>query len=122
MVTLEKFIYSDTAKAKGIDNKPTDKNILSNIDKVIEFLNSLEVDITITSGYRCEALNKAVGGVSSSHHKTGWAVDITTKDLLKLVSILKTRIEEIDQLIYYPKRNFVHVSIHPSNRKQYFIK
>jgi len=33
-------------------------------------------NIIITSGYRCERLNKIVGGAANSQHKTGQAVDI----------------------------------------------
>ncbi len=32
--------------------------------------------ITVTSGYRCDALNRAVGGVPTSVHKLGWAADL----------------------------------------------
>lgn len=32
--------------------------------------------ITISSGYRCEELNKAVGGSKTSAHMTGYAADI----------------------------------------------
>lgn len=66
MITFEKFIHSDTAKARKIDNKPTDKKIIDNINKSIKFLNSLDVDdLYITSGYRCVELNKIVGGLTS---------------------------------------------------------
>ena len=34
--------------------------------------------IIVTSGYRCPALNTAVGGVANSHHIIGCAADITT--------------------------------------------
>lgn len=35
--------------------------------------------ITITSGYRCQAYNKRVGGASKSQHLTGNAVDFQVK-------------------------------------------
>ena len=34
--------------------------------------------IFVNSGYRSPALNKAVGGVATSHHLRGMAADITT--------------------------------------------
>ena len=37
--------------------------------------------LIITSGYRCPALNKAVGGASSSQHKLGEAIDFKCKGL-----------------------------------------
>lgn len=123
MITFEDFIKSDTAKRRKIDNRPTDPVIIHNINSTISFLNSLNwKNIVITSGYRCKELNKAVGGVDSSHHLLGYAADITSGNIQGLLSELKERINEIDQLIYYPKRNFIHVSIHPNNRKQYFSK
>lgn len=122
MKTFNDFIWSDTAKRLGIYNNPTDPIIIQNINKTLQFINELGIEIEITSGYRCSELNKAVGGVSTSHHVLGWAVDITCSDIKNLLSILKSKINKIDQLIYYPKRNFIHVSIHPANRKQYFEK
>ena len=33
-------------------------------------------DITVTSGYRCDALNRAVGGSSTSAHSQAYAADL----------------------------------------------
>jgi len=41
-----------------------------------EVRTSLEEPMSITSGYRCEEHNKAVGGVNTSSHVQGWAADI----------------------------------------------
>lgn len=122
MKKFSDFIWSDTAKRLKIDNNPTDPVIIQNINKTLQFINELEIDFRITSGYRCPELNKAVGGVDSSHHLWGYAADITSDNIQGLLSELKERINEIDQLIYYPKRNFIHVSIHSNNRKKYFEK
>lgn len=124
ILTFNDFITSSTAKAKKIDNTPTDIAIINNIHKTLQFLNNLDwsEDISINSGYRCKELNKAVGGVETSHHLTGFAADITSSNLTGLLALLKGKINEIDQLIYYKKRNFIHISIHPRNRKQYLVK
>lgn len=37
--------------------------------------------VTITSGVRCEAYNKAVGGAPSSQHLLGRAADIVVQDI-----------------------------------------
>lgn len=42
MITFDDFIYNDTAKAKKINNKPLDINIVNNIHKTLQFLNSLD--------------------------------------------------------------------------------
>ena len=44
-----------------------------------------EEPIIINSGYRCEAVNKAVGGAKGSNHLTGCAVDIRVAGIEQLV-------------------------------------
>lgn len=90
--TLDELIYSDTAKAKGINNTPTTlhKKILKHtciylLEKVRALLNEKYktykrkkvkyVALRITSGYRCLKLNQAVGGSNTSQHLNGSAVD-----------------------------------------------
>ena len=79
--SFAEMIKSDTAKAKGMDNIPTWEEI-DNLKRLIEaVLDPLREwygrPITVTSGYRSEALNKAVNGVSTSYHLGGFAADIT---------------------------------------------
>ncbi len=45
--------------------------------------------ITITSGYRCEAHNKAIGGAAKSQHLYGKAADITHPWLEALHEVAK---------------------------------
>lgn len=78
MIKFSDFIASRTAKAKKINNTPTDKTIIENINKTIVFLNSLDLEISINSAYRCKLLNDAVGGTATSHHLSGYAADITS--------------------------------------------
>lgn len=77
---LSEFIRSATATAKKIDNTPS-LEVVSNLQQLcIHVLEPLRehfnCPITISSGYRCPALNKAVGGVATSQHMTGEAADI----------------------------------------------
>ena len=70
---LDEFIRSDTAKKYGIDNTPTFA-IVAHLDELVEsILDPLRAaygkPITVTSGYRCNSLNKAVGGADTSAHK-----------------------------------------------------
>jgi len=81
---LSEFINSPTAKARGIDNTPT-VAIVNNLKllciHVLEPLRqAMGVPITISSGYRCPALNKAVRGKDKSKHLTGHAADIHLPD------------------------------------------
>lgn len=115
---LTEFIKSDVAKKKKIGNDPTEEavnNLLALIYRILEpAREKIGVPIIVTSGYRCEALNKAVGGVSNSQHLTGQACDIIcTKraDKLELFRILSTM--DVDQLLYETNKQgtqWIHVS------------
>ena len=74
------ILYSVIAEENGIDNTPTDPNIIDNLNYTLKRLDEIRSGygkpIHINSGYRCEELNDLVGGVSNSLHKSGLAVDI----------------------------------------------
>ena len=77
---LDEFIASTTAKKKGIDNTPSFE-VVSHLDELVEnILDPLRaaygLPITITSDYRCPALNRAVGGSETSVHMIGYAADM----------------------------------------------
>ena len=76
---LEEFLDSSIARQKGISNLPS-WDVIENLRNLGFFLDWLREDwgsgINVTSGYRCEKLNKAVGGVATSCHKLGFAADI----------------------------------------------
>ena len=78
--TLAEFLRSDTAKKKNIDNTPTFE-VVERLDELVDkFLDPLRaaygMPIKISSGYRCPALNKAVGGAATSVHMIGYAADM----------------------------------------------
>lgn len=78
--TLKELTRSDTASRMKIGNTPTAeavKNLTALVDNVLDPLREMYgKPIYISSGYRCPRLNKAVGGVAGSQHKTGQAADI----------------------------------------------
>jgi hypothetical protein len=83
------FTYAElTASAKaaeiGIDNTP-DAEEVENLKRlcaeILEPLRHLLGPIQVTSGYRCIALNRAVGSKDTSHHIDGRAADIKIKGL-----------------------------------------
>ena len=87
------MIRSNTAKARGIENIP-DWDDIYRLQRLIEtILDPLRElwggPITVTSGYRSKELNKAVGGVSNSHHTLGCAADITVGSISKNKKLLK---------------------------------
>lgn len=78
--TITELCYSDTAKQNNIINKPSDlyiyDNLLNLIYYVLQPCRNKFGSITVSSGYRCDKLNKMVGGSDTSNHKLGCAVDI----------------------------------------------
>jgi zinc D-Ala-D-Ala carboxypeptidase len=82
--TLEEFTRSDTALRLGIDNSLPPQLVNKALEtahlmeRVRAFLCDQarkEVPIEVTSGYRCAALNVAVGGAAQSDHLRMMAVD-----------------------------------------------
>lgn len=84
--TVADLIKSHTARLRQIDNQPNDK-----VGKELEmtacklnviglYAHMMGATIQVTSGYRCEELNKIVGGVKTSLHMQGRAVDIVVSD------------------------------------------
>ena len=91
---VQEFIHSDTAEKLGIENVP-DEVQLANLSILANSIllqprMKMGVPFTITSGYRCPRLNKAVGGAANSYHMQGKACDIVfpTRDLLCLAAKL----------------------------------
>ena len=136
--TLEELFHSDKAVSMGLDNDPrntlSDDNseiIITNITRlVVEVLDParelLGKPISVSSGYRSEKLNKAVGGANTSQHLLGEAADITCYNNKYLFDIIKQNLI-FDQLILEEstingkKVEWVHVSYRKGkNRKQAF--
>jgi hypothetical protein len=130
---MEELCASETAKKKGINNKPNAQQMINLVYLCAYVLEPLRVamkePIKIGSGFRCEALNKAVGGVSNSQHMKGQAVDLCIdgdiKKGKKWFEYIKNHLP-FDQLIWEknPKTGsyWVHVSyVYPDfgrNRRQ----
>lgn len=129
--TLEEFYAnSSTARALHIDNTPSpiiEGNIWALVNRVLQPIrDAYGKPITVTCGYRCNSLNKAVGGSSSSQHLQGAAADIkasrtTNAELFYLIlGMIDRREIEVGQLIWeYGDMNepkWIHVSL-PYNKK-----
>lgn len=80
--SVEEFVRSDTARKLGIDNTPGTFELM-NIGVLMDFLDEVREAwgdaIYVTSGYRCKALNDAVGGKPTSGHLYGNAADLKPK-------------------------------------------
>ena len=118
--TLAELTKSSTAERLELDNTPPPEVLpaLTSTAEMLERIRStLGVRVTVTSGYRAWAVNKAVGGVTTSDHAQGRAADIVAprygtplqiaRALAPLVDVLG-----IGQLIYerFGSTSWVHVS------------
>lgn len=123
--SMEELVASNTARMKGIDNTP-DKEVEARLvqlaQQVLQPLrDSYGKPIKISSGYRCQALNKAIGGVSTSQHLKGEAVDINNgqienKKLFLLASkMIKEGVITVGQLIDEKGYKWLHISL-PDNK------
>ena len=128
--TLDELCASKTAKAKGIRNNPGQTDVVNLCALVHNVLQPLRTamgePIKIGSGFRCSALNKAVGGVSNSQHMRGEAADLCIDGDMakgrKWFEWIKSHCE-FDQLIWEHNAKgsyWVHVSYRADgrNRKQ----
>lgn len=87
---FSELVNSDVAKKKNINNVPDDVDIIDNIIELMDVMDNIRIawtelceknnwgsaSIRVNSGYRSEALNKAINGSKTSEHRLGFAVDI----------------------------------------------
>ena len=77
---FEQFAISNTAKKRGIDNSVPLKFQPRTVELVDTILDPLREawgsGIDMTSGYRCEELNNAIGGSKTSAHSHAYAADL----------------------------------------------
>lgn len=104
--TLSEFTNSATAAKRHISNSPNIEQYTAlkyGCDMILEPLRRLiKRPIHITSGFRCEKLNTAVGGVKDSYHMKGQAVDIhvsSEKDAQEMWSALK-KLPSVDKALF----------------------
>lgn len=115
--SLSEALFSATGQKLKIDNSPGPVD-LENIaytarqmEKVRKILESK--DILVSSWYRSNALNKAVGGSRTSQHSKGQAVDFrcpgygTIQRVVKALILNKDTLK-YDQLILEP--TWIHIS------------
>ena len=124
--TLEEMVFSQTAVRKGIDNAP-DAIVIGNLTNLCEHIlepirKGLARPIHISSGYRCEALNKAIGGAKNSQHIEGKAADISAQGMTtqELYDWIKHSGIIFDQLIQ-EFDSWVHISYATNARMDRFI-
>ncbi len=130
--TVGEFFRSGTAIRLGIDNNPDAhpgegistaevvENLRALCTEVLEPLRRRVGRVIVTSGYRCQELNKAVGGMWNSQHLKGEAADIFVPDTataMRYGHILE-RHSAVQQLLLEPmgiqQKRWIHVGFRRS--------
>ena len=132
-MTLAELCKTNT----GIENVPNEAQV-ENLKRVCRWLERLrkrwndkygdgDDPIIINSGFRSAAVNKAVGGVPTSNHLTGCAVDIRCigmEQALRYAAILldisDMSREDFDELLIEQKRSviWIHFAVRPSENRR----
>lgn len=119
---LEEFTRSTIASRLKIDNRVPDElmaNVKLTAIKLELIRKALGRPIVITSGYRCPKLNARVGGVSTSAHTKGLAVDFhssygTPKQICQRLIDAGVQFDKLIQ----EHNQWVHIGFSPSNNRQ----
>lgn len=128
--SLKELCASDVATKKKIDNFPS-FTVVAHLSELTEkILEPLRIAwgsaIIVRSGYRCDALNRAVGGVSTSVHRLGYAADLQPAngkidEFGKFVKdwLMRNRIK-YDQVLFETsgKTKWVHIGLYSSTGTQ----
>ena len=127
--TFYEATNSRTAKKYGVRNYPSRgdfKTIIYTAGRMEKIRNIVGQSLTINSWYRSPNLNRIIGGSTTSAHRDGLAVDFAIKGNARIAfDRIKRSGYSFDQMIYYKRRNYVHISFRKNKRterKQTFIK
>lgn len=128
--TLEELCKTST----GLNNTPNDEE-KEHLEELMDVLDGVReawtekcrinnwgsAAIDVNSGFRSDAVNKAVGGSKTSEHRLGWAADIEPRNQRNLefwnfiVDYIKTNNIGFSQLINEKPRagipSWIHLSI-----------
>ena len=134
----EHFTLGELTKTKtGIENVPNEEQV-NNLKRLCQWLEQLrrrwnnlygegDDPIVINSGFRSPAVNKAVGGVSTSNHLTGCAVDIRCVGIEQalryaaiLLDISDLNHEDFDELLIEQKQSviWIHFAVKPTGNRR----
>ena len=122
--TIDELTRSDAARRLGIVNIAPPEAV-ANLERLVaEVLDPLREawggPVHVNSGYRCQALNRAVGGRPRSQHMRGLAADVTVggpaanRRLCELATKLQL---PYDQLIDEQHWAWLHISIAEANQR-----
>ena len=128
--TYEEMIFSEYATRMAIDNTPSEEiknNLIITCQKALEPIRSLaHIPIRVTSGYRSIDVNSGIGGVSTSQHCKGQAVDtiaigISLKEYYQLIKKFVALKQLVLDQIIFEFGQWVHVSYNEANNRKMFL-
>ena len=135
----EHFTLAELTKTKtGIENVPNEEQV-NNLKRLCGWLEQLrrrwnniygdgDDPIIINNGFRSKEVNKAVGGVPTSNHLTGCAVDIRCIGIEQairyaslLLDISDLNKEDFDELLIEQKAHiiWIHFAVRPKNNRRH---
>lgn len=118
-------VRSTEAKELGIDNTMPSiyyNNAINLAKYILEPIRQyFGMPFTPSSWYRCEALNKLVGGEKDSQHLTGQAADISVPkiSLMALAEYIRDNLD-FDQVIL--EKSWIHVSYCKNNNRKEVLR
>jgi hypothetical protein len=119
---LGEFTKSITAEHLGISNEPGYEQMLALRHLCREVLEPLRQHygkpIRVTSGFRCQQLNQAVGGVGNSQHQYGEAADLSVPSEAVARDWFQWLVKytDFDQLLFEHSRRLGNCWLHISCR------
>jgi hypothetical protein len=127
--TLDELLESQSATRKGFTEQfSPSMDVVENLDELCEHIleplrKAIGYPIFISSGYRCERLNKSIGGAKNSQHLEGKAVDIV--DRKNGNQFIFDKIKELglpfDQMIDEFGMAWVHVSYDKEKQRKQIL-
>lgn len=131
--TLAEFTASAKAQSLGIDNSlpdellPAARITAAMLERIRDYLSRLagrEIPVLVSSAYRCQALNRAVGSKGTSDHPIMKAVDWSAPAFGTPYEVCKALAPQVNalgigQLIYerpVPGKRWVHTSTRKPDR------
>ena len=125
--TLGEFTKSNYPEVYNIPSHVAIEN-MRRVCVWLEALRQAQGPIVINSGYRSPQLNKRVGGVSTSNHLTGCAVDIRCSGIEQaieyaaiLIGYARETQQDYDELFIEKNkygRYWVHFAVRPSDNRR----
>ena len=129
---LSELSASASAERLAIDNTPpraAQRMLTILVEQLLDPIRRhYGAPIIVTSGYRCPALNTAVGGVANSHHIVGCAADVTTGSIENntmlfalIIDMQTTHAIRFTQLIAEKDYRWLHISYVPGMLRNQII-